>query len=193
MTELVALAAEIQEICRAQDWQFCFIGGLVVQEWSRVRMTDDVDLSILTGFGGEDAVIEELLKHYEARRADARAFALRNRVLLLRSKSGVGIDVAMAALPFEEETIRRAKDIEYVDGIRLRICTADDLVVMKAFANRIEDWRDVRMTIVKQGAEGLDWKHIVEQLRPLAEAKEEPEIVDRLLRLRDEVKATEQR
>jgi hypothetical protein len=50
----------------------------------------DVHLILLTGFGGEEKYIDEWLRHYSPRRPDARDFALMNRVLLLRSVSGLG-------------------------------------------------------------------------------------------------------
>ncbi len=139
----------------------------------------DVDLTLLTGFGGEETYIDEFLHHFAPRVVDAREFALTNRVLLLKSKAGFGIDVALGALPFEEKSIARARDVEMSPGIALRFCTAEDLIVMKAFASRDMDWRDVEMTIVRQGA-SLDWRYIREQLGPLLIYKEEPEIMDRL-------------
>ena len=157
-----------------------------VQAWSEPRYTRDVDLTLLTGFGGEEAFVDVLLAHFPGRRPDARQFALSHRVLLLRDERGLGIDVAMGALPFEEQAVRRAMPVEAFPGVWLRFCTAEDLIVMKAFASREQDWRDVRMTIVRQGADHLDWDYIRTQLRPLAEAKESPEIMDQLedLRLR---------
>jgi hypothetical protein len=68
---------------------------------------------------------------------------------------------------------------------------AEDLIVMKAFAGRPQDHRDIRGVLVRQGTRNLDWKYIVKYLSELAEAKEQPEIVTELLKLRDEVKATE--
>ena len=55
---------------------------------------------------------------------------------------------------------------------------------MKAFARRPQDWMDVRMTIVRQWKANLGWDYIFTQLRPLAEAKEAPEIMDQLAELR---------
>jgi hypothetical protein len=48
----------------------------------------DVDLSLLTGFGEEEAFVDELLRHYVGRLPEAKNFALQNRVLLLRHSSG---------------------------------------------------------------------------------------------------------
>jgi hypothetical protein len=148
-------------------------------------MTKDVDLTLMTGFGGEEIYVDELLRHYEPRRPDGRAFALANRVLLLRSGSGLGIDIALGALPFERGAIFRASDVEVYPGVRLRFCSAEDLIVLKAFASRDLDWHDVGMTIVRQAGNGLDWKYIREQIEPLAILKGAPEILIRLEGLRD--------
>jgi len=184
VNELIELAIELQSFCVRRNWKFCFIGGLVVQHWAEPRTTKDVDITLLTGFGGEESYIDEWLRHYEPRRADAREFALTRRVLVLWSKSRLGIDIALGALPFEENSILRARDVEVFRGVSLRFCSPEDLIVMKAFANRDLDWRDVQMTIARQ-KETLDWKYIHEQIEPLVMLKEEPEIVTRLERLRE--------
>jgi hypothetical protein len=59
-----------------------------------------VDLNVLTGFGGEDRIIDILLDNYAARLPDGRDFALRNRILLLKTSFGTGIDISLGALPF---------------------------------------------------------------------------------------------
>lgn len=184
MTELVTLAEELQTFFEARKWRFCFIGGLAVQEWAELRATKDVDLTLLTGFGNERPYIDELLAHYQGRRPDAADFAERRRVLLLQSANGIGIDIAMGAFPYEALAIERSRKVELRAGHFIRICTAEDLIVFKAFASRVQDWRDVEMTIVRQGDEKLDWPYILEQLTPLAELKEEPAIVEHLLALR---------
>ncbi len=86
MNELIALAVDIQNFCLERHWKFCFIGGLVVQHWAEPRATMDVDLTLLTGSGGKEAYIDQLLRRFQARRPDAREFALKSRVLVLRSE-----------------------------------------------------------------------------------------------------------
>ena len=140
MNELIRVAAGLQEFCAARRWRFCFIGGLALQRWGEPRETIDVDLTLLTGFGGETAFIEALLDRYAGRIDDAAAFAGANRVLLLRSASGVGIDVALGALPFEESVVARATPFAFPGDAPLRTCSAEDLIVLKAFAARARDW-----------------------------------------------------
>jgi len=177
--DLFQAAGDLQSLCHAQGWQFCFIGGLAVQRWGEPRETVDVDISLFTGFGEVDDFYEVLLEQFEPRIANAAAFAKERRVLLLRSRSGVGIDVSLAALPYEALVIQRASSFDYPRGITLLTCSAEDLIVLKAFAGRGRDWDDVERVIVRQTGK-LDWVYIREQLRPLAELKDAPEIVDEL-------------
>lgn len=179
MNDVIQAAAELQAICQSHDWQFCFIGGLALQRWSEPRETVDVDLSLFAGFGDEQRFSDILLKHFAARISDAAAFARERRVLLLRSPMGVGLDVALAALPYEALVIERSSYFVYPPDVSLRTCTAEDLIVLKAFAGRSQDWVDVERIIVRQTGK-LDWKYIREKLQPLAELKGWPEILDQL-------------
>ena len=170
MNEVFQAAAKLQATCQSQGWLFCFIGGVALQRWGEPRETVDADLSLFVEFGQEEPFIQTLLSQFEARIPDAARFAKENRVLLLRSSKGVGLDVALAGLPYEALVIDRASDFEYPPQIVLRTCSAEDLVVLKAFAGRGQDWVDVERIIVRQTGK-LDWNYIYEQLRPLAELK----------------------
>ena len=150
-----------------------------MQRWGEPRETVDVDLTLLTGFGGEEKFIEILLQHFAGRIPDVAQFARERRVLLLRSARGVGLDVALGALPFEELIIQRSSTFEYPPHASLRTCSAEDLIVLKAFAGRGQDWVDVERIIVRQTG-ALDWSYVQTQLQPLAELKGAPEILDQL-------------
>jgi len=93
-------AAALQTWCLEQGWRFCFIGGLAVQCWGRPRVTDDIDVTLLTGFGDEERFAEVLLSRYAARIPNPVAFAANNRVMLLKTGDGFGIDIAFGGLPF---------------------------------------------------------------------------------------------
>jgi hypothetical protein len=179
--DLYRTAADVQSVCRENGWQFCFIGGVALQRWGKTRVTEDVDLTVLTGFQQEEHYLRTLLARFPGRIPDALDFALQNRVLLLQSRSGVGIDISLAGLPFEESVVARASDFEFEQGISLHTCSAEDLIVYKAFANRSRDWADIEGVLIRQ-ANKLDWDYIGRQLKPLVELKEEPEIWENLMR-----------
>lgn len=126
-----------------------------------------------------------MLRHYEARSEQAAEFALTRRVLLLRAPSGVGLDIALAGLPFEQSAVARSSLFAFTPDATLRTCSAEDLVVMKAFAARTKDWLDVEGILIRQGR-ALDWAHIRRHLKPLVELKESPQIMDELERRRRE-------
>lgn len=186
MIELFRLAGELQTVCRRRRWEFCFIGGIAVQRWGEPRVTQDVDMTILTGFGSESGYIEHLLENYAPRIPDATVFALKHRVLLLQSTSGIGIDIALGGLPFEQLIVERASPFEFLPDLRLVTCSAEDLVVLKSFADRPRDWIDVENVVARQQS-GLDWAYIDEHLTALVEVMESPEILERLRRLRSAI------
>jgi len=172
-------ALEAQTACQEIGLRFCVIGGVALQRWGEPRYTADVDLSVLTEPGEESAAAQALLRELPARIEGALAFAERARVLLLRSEQAVGIDIVLAGLPFEARVIQRATDWELGDSRKLRTCSAEDLLIMKVFAGRDKDWADVTSVIERRG-ERLDLELVRRELKPLLEAKEQPELAEEL-------------
>lgn len=158
------------------DWHFRDGGDL--------RTTNGMDLTLLTGFEGEERFIDVLLGKYSGRIPDVRETALIARVLLLQSPEGVGIDIALGGVPFEVTSVERSSEAEFLPGIFLRTCSAEDLIVHKALASRQKDWVDIEGIILRQQQQ-LDWIYVEEQLRPLLDLKQEPEQWDVLRGMRE--------
>lgn len=184
MKALFNLAFEINTYFEKQNWKFCFIGGIALQRWGRPRLTTDIDISIFTGFGDEEFFIDQLIKFMEPRISDAKSFALENRVLLLKSSENIGIDIALSGFPFEENIINRATPFEFIKDQPIQTCSAEDLIVLKSFAERGQDWVDVEGIVIRQKA--LDWSYILKHLKPLCELKERPQILQRLEAIKNE-------
>lgn len=183
MNALLATAAEIQHFLQRAGERYCFIGGIALQRWGEPRLTRDVDLTLLCPYGAEAQAVERLLAGFAPRMPDASTFALQHRVLLLRGKSGVPIDVALGGIPFEERCVDRASDFDFGE-VRLLTCSAEDLVVLKAFAGRERDWADIESVVIRQSRR-LDWPLVFEELAPLAELRGGDETAARLRRLRE--------
>jgi hypothetical protein len=179
---LFEAASALQDVCEAHAWQYCFIGGLAVLRWGEPRETIDVDLTLLTGFGTEAEYVRVLTDAFAARVENPMDFALTYRVLLLRSTSGVGLDISLAGLPFEAGVIARSTVFTYPPAFSLRTCSAEDLIVYKAFADRAKDWADIEGMVIRNA--WVDWVYIDSQLAPLAELKAAPHILERLAELR---------
>ena len=185
MNGLYDAAREVQEFMQDRRWRFCIIGGLAVIRWGQPRATQDVDISLLTGFGSEAQYIDEILHIFAGRIPDARDFAHTGRVVLASASNGVPLDIALAAFPFEEQVIDRASSFEFAPGISLVTASAEDLLVLKAFAGREQDWADVEGIVTRQQAH-LDWDYVFAALGPLCEMKGETEPITRLESLRSQ-------
>lgn len=182
MNPLFGAALELQGFFEARSWRFCFIGGLAVQRWGEPRLTLDVDCTLLTGFGREAQYLDALLAAFAGRVDRPRDFALAHRVLLLSGQSRVPLDIALGAMPFEERCIDRASRFTIGDGQSLLTCSAEDLVVFKAFAGRDRDWLDIDGIVLRQGG-ALDTHTIWRELIPLLELKGDADAEPRLRRL----------
>lgn len=176
---LLEAAREIQEFCESRLWRFCFIGGIAVQHWGEARVTRDADLTIFTGIGDEPRHVDELLGRFEARIPQARDFALRHRVLLLRAANGVPLDVSLGALPFEEKAVAGSRLEEIAPGVTLQLTSPGALIVFKAFADRPQDWLDIEGIVVKS-AHLIDWTDVRADLKTLLDLKGDASALERL-------------
>ena len=182
MNPVYAAALELQAFCRGQGWRFCFIGGIAVQRWGEPRLTVDADLTLLTGFGGEERYVDALLGTFRPRNAGAREFALERRVLLLEAANSISLDVSLGAIPFEERVVQRSSSFPIHEGESLVTCCAEDLVVLKAVAGRDQDWADIRGIVARQAGR-LDVELVEREALPLLELKEDPAATGRLRRM----------
>jgi hypothetical protein len=136
----------------------------------------------LTGLGGEERFIDRILAQYRPRIAESRQFALEHRVVLIETAARIPVDISLAGLPFEARVIDRSSSFDATGGVTFVTCSAEDLIVLKGFAGRVQDWLDVEGIIVRQGprlVRGL----VLEELRPLLGLKEDEEAEARLQEL----------
>ncbi len=183
MNGIFEAAAEIQAFLQNHNWRFCIIGGLAVIRWGQPRATRDVDISLFVEFGHEEAYVNELFDEYEQRIPDAREFALSSRVALIQASNGTPVDIALAGFPYEEQFIQRATAFEYAPDVSLVTASAEDIVVLKAFASRHRDWDDVQGIAIRQML-SLDWDYVFAELASLCELKGDQEPVEHLRSIR---------
>jgi hypothetical protein len=183
MTNVFQVAAWVDRELQALGLSYAVIGGIALQVWGESRVTRDVDISLLTGFGNERETVSRLLEVFPSRRTDALEFAVANRVLLCQSPEGIGVDIGLAAFPFEEAAIGRSRRTELIPGVAVPVVSAEDLITMKVFAGRPQDWIDVRGILVRQGNR-LDCNLVESTLPELLDLIGEPERMERLNELR---------
>lgn len=158
---------------------YAVIGGIALQFWGEPRFTRDLDLTI------EDRLdLTELVRAatetFGSRVGDPYQFARDTRMLLL-SVHDVDVDVALALRGYEDALFQRSQPYEVERGKRIRICSAEDLIIHKALAGRPQDLADLQSVILRQG-EGLDTRYIRSWLKQFSAAVEDPEILGRFER-----------
>ncbi len=145
----------------------------------RPRTTRDVDLVVLLGPHSWESFLQAATAAgFVPRIPDAVAFACRSRVFLLKhEKSGIDVDISAGALPFEEEAIRRARDVVF-GRRKIRVATPEDLIIMKMIASRPRDVADVEEIVAANPK--LDRRRVRSFVMQFADLLEMPELVDRL-------------
>lgn len=181
---ILEAARDVQEAVTEAGFEFCFIGGLALQRWGEPRFTQDVDLTVLCPYGEEKDASRRLAKSLEPRFDGAIEFSAESRVFLARAENGTPVDIAYGAIDFEKRCVERAGLFNFGGGVALQTCSAEDLTIMKAFADRSRDWADIEGIILRQGA-GLDWSLIEAELKPLLSIRGGMELWERLVDLRN--------
>jgi hypothetical protein len=182
VNRLFRAAVDLQAFAASRGWKCCVIEGLAVQRWGEPRQTRDVDITLLTGIGGEERFIDPILSHYRARLSEARRFALDRRVVLVETADGVPMDISLGGLPFEARVVERASPFAIEATVSLVTCSAEDLIALKVFAGRLQDWLDVEGIVVRQGG-GLNRMLVLDEVRPLLALKEDDEAETRLMKM----------
>jgi hypothetical protein len=161
---------------RATRVRGMIIGGVAASLLGRPRLTRDVDVVVLLEEARWAAFLAAGRRFgFAGRRPDTLAFARRARVFLVRhAPSGIDADIAIGALPFEEESVRRAT-LRDVGGLSIPVPRPEDLVIMKAVAHRPQDLLDVDSLI--DAHPRLDVRHVRRWVRQFATVLDSPQIL----------------
>ncbi len=165
----------LQRLLESFDEQGVIIGGIAVGFLGQARLTADADAMILLAIGDLPYFMAQAKKQGLVSRIDnSEEFARRTRVVLLRhEQSGIDVDVSLGMLPFEIEMVERSQ-VHQEDGLRIRLPSPEDLIIMKAIAHRPKDMIDIEAIVANQPK--LDRKRIQFWVEQFAELLETPEL-----------------
>jgi hypothetical protein len=152
------------------------IGGVAASLLGRPRVTRDIDALVLLDESAWGAFLAKGARFgFVPRLSNALTFARQARVLLVRHEaSGIDIDIAFGALPFEEEAVARAVWHD-VGGIRIPLPLPEDLLIMKAVAHRPRDMADIESIL--DARPKLDLPRVRRWVREFSTALETPELL----------------
>jgi hypothetical protein len=143
------------------------------------RLTADVDVTTHLD-GAPPQVLVSALEHagFMLRVPDPE-FVAQTRVLpVTHVPSGIPADIVLAGPGIEELFLARAKVFE-VDGVRVPVASAEDIVVMKLLAGRAKDVDDV-VAILAAHPDDLDLDLVRSTLRMLEEALDQTDLLPAL-------------
>jgi hypothetical protein len=179
---LVPLLSALRDLAAwfaAEDVKGAVIGGVAVSLLARPRFTRDVDAVVWLGEERWAGFLGAGRRHgFVARHDDVLGFARDTRVLLVRHEpSSIDVDVSFGSLPFEEESIDTAMDVD-VGGVRFRVPSPENLIVMKAVASRPRDLADIEALV--DAYPELNARKVRSYVRAFASILEMPEILERI-------------
>ena len=176
---LEPLLSALHELVRwlvQQHVQYTFIGGIAASVIGRPRTTRDIDILVALEEREWTSFLYSAEQYgFSSRIHDCLKFAHELRVMPMRHQmSGVDVDVVMAGLPFEMDTISNASPID-VMGVQAMLPRAEDLIIMKAVAHRPRDIADIESLIDR--CQNLDWKYVLTRANEFAAALDASDIV----------------
>jgi hypothetical protein len=177
MTAQEDALAEITSFLDRQDVQYMVIGGIANLIWGEPRATLVVDVTVLVPPDAIDSFIESVGREFTILVKDPSDFVRDTRVFPVSMPSGVRIDLIFGLLPFEEEAVRRAARVEAA-GRTIRVCTAEDLILMKIISDRPRDIDDAR-AIVRRRLHALDLAYLEPRVMEMASLMERDDITTR--------------
>ncbi len=143
-------AAKVARWLESQGIRYFILGGIALQYWGETRLTRDVDVTVLVEPEQLERFLLEALKKFRPRISNALEFAKQHRVLLVETEEGVPIDISLGIFGYEEEAWKHSKEVEFEGVGRLRLISAEDLIIHKCVAGRPRDIEDVEGILIRQ-------------------------------------------
>ena len=182
MDRIAAALDAVSLFLREKTIPCMVIGGLANMIWGKARMTEDIDLTIWL----PDRDITDLADSlrdagFAIIPPDPVSFANQTSVLPVKAPNGIKIDLILAALPLERTAIDRAVQARF-GHLDVPVCTAEDLIILKAVSTRIKDVEDIQ-GIIERMAGKLDRAYLLPILRELASMLERNDLLELCRRL----------
>ena len=184
LSPIVELLAALRDALEPITPRWYLFGAQAALLHGAARLTADVDVTVDAGTHAAAELIAAL-QHagFTLRVADAEQFIARTRVIPLAHRaSGIPVDVILAGTGLEELFLQRAQ-VREVEGVSVRVASAEDIVVMKVLAARAKDLDDVR-AILSAHPTDLDLALIRNTLKELEQALDRSDLVTAFERAR---------
>lgn len=176
--EAIQLRLESHEIRSAA------IGGVAVAVWGEPRVTKDVDLKVLLGRDEAERLLGAMGEELRPVQPNPLESLRQVGILFAIDASGTRADFLLSDTPHDVEAIERARRIDALPGVTIRVCTPEDLVVYKLVATRARDHEDAT-TVIRRQSESLDSAYILRWLGEFERALDDSTLIETFESMRE--------
>jgi hypothetical protein len=184
MDKLVEALTQLQEHLENSGISSAAIGGLAVGVWGKARLTRDVDLKILLRRAERKRLLDLLAEDYRSLNSEPDRALRNNGILFVHNSAGVRLDIMLADTEFDELLIARASTVELLPGYSARVCSAEDLIILKLIAMRPHDQADVVSVVQRQG-DKLDDDYVLNWLNKFEKALDDSTLIREYQRIKE--------
>ena len=174
MSRLEQALIAVAQFLHRRGVPYMVIGGVANAVWGIPRATLDVDLTVWVSGDQIEAFVQAVTAVFPSRTAQPVAFLHETGVLPLQTSEGVRMDMIFGQLPYEDAAIQRAAR-HIVEGVEVRVCQPEDLVLHKLASERSKDQDDVRGIILQQAGR-LDRRYLDPKVAELAQGLGRPDL-----------------
>ncbi|MEW6110482.1 MAG: nucleotidyltransferase [Nitrospirota bacterium] len=156
-------------------YRYAVIGGLAVSTWGWTRATYDVDIKVLvpdTDYSSIRAIRAIIRSAFSER---ARPHVQENPLIVDTKIDEVIVDFLLTVPGYEENITTHAISCD-INGLKVWICSPEDLIIQKAVAGRPQDWQDIEGILNEQYGQ-LNVNYIKDWLKEFAEVLARPEML----------------
>ncbi len=186
MNKLEDALKDIQNFLKVRGIPYMIIGGIGNLVWGEPRMTVDIDITVHISDANEKDFIKDARSKFKVLVGNPDEFVKKTRVLPIEITENVRGDIIFSGLEYEKMAIERAVEVEISKNMKVRVCTAEDLIIYKAISEREKDWQDIEGILLRRGAL-LDKKYLINWLSQFASALDKHGIQTRFERLWKEI------
>jgi len=159
------------------------IGGVAIAAWGEPRVTRDVDLKIKLERQDADRLVKLLTIGYTSLLPDPNEALRKQALIFIQDELGTRLDLLLADTPYDEVAIQRGREVEIEPGVRIRVCSPEDLIIYKLVSTRARDHDDAYSVIRRQG-EALDDRYVIGWLKQFEKALDDSTLISEYRRLR---------
>jgi hypothetical protein len=169
---------DIDRRCRAHQIPYVIIGGIAANLHGYLRVTADVDVTILAEIDNLEKILRVFADDYIALKPNPLAFFQRCLFVPLQYKTtGIKVDVAAALSGFERLAVKRGQRLLY-NKVAVNVCTIEDLIIMKLVGARPKDIGDLQV-LVPKNRKKLDARYLRARAKEFIDV-ERSDVLDKL-------------